>query len=268
MRIIKIKDSNRSPLVSPEQFIAEHFFIYIVKGKMEAYDGNKHYELLAGECGIVRKNHLTRYSKHEDKSGFEKIVIHFTESFLKSFIEKNQVPHSNYSSANSFLAVKKNKLVNAYIQSLQPYYNDENKIDKNFIELKQEELLRILLQLHPEYANILFDFGKPGKIDLEAFINKNYKFNVSIDRFAYLTGRSSSAFKRDFAEIFNDTPNRWLVKRRLEEGYFLIDKKNKKPSDFYLDLGFEDLTHFLFAFKKLFGKTPTELIERKTKTSR
>jgi AraC family transcriptional regulator, exoenzyme S synthesis regulatory protein ExsA len=45
----------------------------------------------------------------------------------------------------------------------------------------------------------------------------------------------------------------------LEEAHYLINKKNKKPSDIYLDLGFEDLSHFSFAFKKLFGYPPTQL---------
>jgi AraC-like DNA-binding protein len=96
-------------------------------------------------------------------------------------------------------------------------------------------------------------------------MNNNYKFNVSIERFAWLTGRSISAFKRDFEKIFNDTPSHWLVQRRLQESYFLIDKKNKRPSDMYLDLGFEDLSHFSFAFKKLFGLSPSQLSGGKKK---
>lgn len=48
-------------------------------------------------------------------------------------------------------------------------------------------------------------------------MQKNYKFNVSIERFAYLTGRSLSSFKKEFKEIFNDIPSHWLVKRRLEK---------------------------------------------------
>ncbi|MNL11610.1 Virulence regulon transcriptional activator VirF [compost metagenome] len=92
---------------------------------------------------------------------------------------------------------------------------------------------------------------------------QNYKFNVSLERFAYLTGRSLSSFKRDFVKIFNATPSQWLIKKRLEEAYFLIEKKDKKPSDIYLDLGFENLSHFSFAFKKLFGYAPKELINRK-----
>jgi len=36
----------------------------------------------------------------------------------------------------------------------------------------------------------------------------------------------------------------------------------------YLDLGFEALSHFSFAFKKLFGLTPSELTEIKKNTNR
>jgi len=268
MKFTEIKSCYVGPLISPEQFIAEHFFLYLIKGKMEGYDGNKYYTLLPNECCIVRKNHLARYTKHKENSEFEKVVIIFDEPFLKSFVEKNKVPHVNYSSKEAFLSVKKSKLIPSYLQSLEPYYNGDGTIDKNFSELKREELLLILLKLHPEYANIFFDFGKPGKINLEEFMNKNFKFNVSIERFAYLTGRSLSAFKRDFGEIFNDTPNRWLVQRRLEEAHFLIEKKNRKPSDIYLELGFEDLSHFSFAFKKYFGQTPTKLTGINKKTSR
>jgi AraC-like DNA-binding protein len=88
---------------------------------------------------------------------------------------------------------------------------------------------------------------------------------VSVERFAYLTGRSLSAFKRDFKTIFNDTPNRWLIQKRLQEAYFLIDRKKQKPSDIYLELGFETLSHFSYAFKKQFGLTLTELTNRTKK---
>lgn len=93
-------------------------------------------------------------------------------------------------------------------------------------------------------------------------MERNYKFYVSVERFAYLTGRSVSAFKRDFRIIFNDTPNHWLVQKRLLEAHFLIKNQHEKPSQIYQDLGFEALSHFSFAFKKHFGFTATELIEK------
>ncbi len=155
--------------------------------------------------------------------------------------------------------MNKNKRVPEFIHSLSPYYNGEGKIEETFSQIKREELLLILLQMDPGLAGILFDFGAPEKIDLEAYMNQHYKFNVSIQRFAYLTGRSLSAFKRDFATIFSATPSRWLLQKRLREAHFLIAKNGCKPSDIYLDLGFEDLSHFSFVFKKQFGKNPSEV---------
>jgi AraC-like DNA-binding protein len=35
-----------------------------------------------------------------------------------------------------------------------------------------------------------------------------------------------------------------------------------RPSEVYLEVGFENLSHFSFAFKKTFGLTPTKLTEK------
>jgi AraC-like DNA-binding protein len=55
-------------------------------------------------------------------------------------------------------------------------------------------------------------------------------------------------------------PGRWLLNKRLQEAHHLIKNKKRKPSDVYLEIGFEDLSHFSFAFKKLFGVAPSHLI--------
>jgi AraC-like DNA-binding protein len=97
-------------------------------------------------------------------------------------------------------------------------------------------------------------------------MNRNFRFNISLERFAFLTGRSLSSFKRDFYNIFHDTPRNWLRKKRLHEAHFQLSKNNLKTSEVYLEVGFEDLSHFSFAFKKQFGYTPSELTHRKSTT--
>lgn len=237
------------PSISPEQFVQEHFFLYLKEGKIEGFDGHQHYTLKAGQYCLVRKNHLVRYHKEYDNNRFGKVVVIFDEAFLRAYQEKYSPVVNTTAGGGTFLRLPKTPLVPAFVQSLAPYYLGEGKMDEHFSNVKREELLLILLQADPSLAGALFDFGMPAKIDLEAFMQQHYKFNVSMERFAYLTGRSLSAFKRDFKKIFNETPNKWLVQRRLREGYFLLDKKGEKPSDIYLDLGFEDLSHFSYAFK-------------------
>lgn len=265
MKIIKaskIQSCYIGPQISPEEFIAEHFFLFLNKGRMEGYDGSRHYVLNPGESCIVRKNQLARYNKQKQNNEFEKVIVIFDEPFLRSFLIKNKANFKAFASPSAFLRIKKNKYLVPFLESLEITDPADWNTNKESLDQKREELLSIILKLHPEYASIFFDFGKPGKIDLKEFMSKNYKFNVSVERLAFLSGRSLSAFKRDFTEIFNQTPNRWLVERRLQEARFLIEKKRKKVTDFYLDLGFEDLSHFSFAFKKQFGLAPTALLPK------
>ena len=263
MRITEITSCYIGPQISPEQFIPEHFFLYLGKGSMIGFDGTKELTLNAGDYCMACKNHLARYNKQKDEDQFEKVVIIFDELFLREFKQKHAVANIIPKPHDAFIALKSHELIPNFIVSLMPYYSWGGQIDDTFANVKREELLLILIKTNPEIVSVLFDFGIPEKIDLEAYMNRNYKFNVTLERFAYLTGRSLSSFKRDFKQIFKDSPSRWLTRRRLQEAHFLMQKKGIKPIDFYLDLGFEDLSHFSFAFKKEFGYPPTKLSETK-----
>ncbi len=240
-----------------EQFIPDHVFFYVSTGTLLCYDGTKTYAIRAGEYCLARKGHLARYTTDKAKE-FDLIYVCFEEDFIQNFQNKHRLTTAAFRSNDTFIKLNTTELIPEFIRSIKPYYQ-QGKIDDAFADVKQEELLIILLQNQPELAGVFFDYAVPGKLNLAEFMNRNYQFNVSLSRFAYLTGRSLSAFKRDFNAIFNDTPNRWLVSRRLDEAYFLLSQQAKKPSDIYLDLGFEALSHFSYAFKQRFGLTPTEL---------
>lgn len=236
-----------------EQFVPDHVFLYVVKGEITFYDGHDRYSLGTGECGIARKNNLVKFKV---KEGFEPILFCFDEPFLQSYQSKHAIP-SKSNNKDALIKISHTAMIPEFISSIKPYYKGVMELDEAFEDLKYEELLIILLKNQPELSGLFFDFALPGKIGLEAFMNRNYRFNVSLERFAFLTGRSLSAFKRDFKVLFNDTPSHWLMRKRLQEAYVLMDEKHQKPSEFYLDLGFESLSHFSTAFKKQFGHAPS-----------
>jgi AraC-like DNA-binding protein len=104
-----------------------------------------------------------------------------------------------------------------------------------------------------------FDKARTYEKFLEEFILKNFHRHASIKHFPRLSGRSLTSFKRDFFETFRTSPGTWLKDKRLSEAYYLIKKKSQKPQDIYLDLGFENLSHFYTSFKQKYGHTPTEI---------
>lgn len=254
-----IKSCYIGPEISDEQFIPEHIFFFLAKGFVEGYDGHNKYSLHSGDYCLLRKNNLARYAKQKENDQFEKVVVVFDEPFLKDFQSKHAFNTGPSYTEGTFVFFEKSDLVPNFILSLASYYQKDGKIAKSFSDVKREELLLILLQLDPGLANVLFDFSTPQKIDLKAFMLQHYRFNVSLDRLAFLTGRSLSTFKREFKQLFKDTPSHWIQQMRLQEAFFQIRQKKRKPTEVYLDLGFEDLSHFSFAFKKKFGVAPSKV---------
>jgi len=121
------------------------------------------------------------------------IVIVLDEAFLKRFLARHPTCISISDQDDSILPVKDDRLLTSFIRSLEPYYKGEAVIEEAFADLKREELLLILLEKDPGLANVFFNFSAPEKIDIEAFMSQNFKFNVPLERFAFLTGRSLSA---------------------------------------------------------------------------
>lgn len=183
----------------------------------------------------------------------------YSHEFLKGFCEEYGYTAEPVVNKEVIIKLAPNAWFDNYVQSLTPYLELSGKEYDDFIAVKRKESMLLLLKTNPALKNVLLDLTDPGKIDLESFMNRNFRFNVSLQRFSYLTGRSLTTFKRDFEKIFNQAPGRWLLEKRLQEAHFLMEKKGEAPSGAYLEVGFEDLSHFAFAFKKMNSISPNQL---------
>jgi AraC family transcriptional regulator, exoenzyme S synthesis regulatory protein ExsA len=243
-----------------EQFIPEHVFSYQISGTLILNDGTKNHTFGEGEFRFLKRNHLIKFIKQPPEAGqFKALSVYFDQDTLRNFNMEYDCHAEKHHHGDAILPLKPDLLYKSYMDSLAPYEKLSLPGNEKLINLKLKEAILILLKTNPELKDLLFDFAEPGKIDLEAFMNKNYHFNVELKRFAYLTGRSLATFKRDFEKIFSLSPSRWLQQKRLQQALYLIKEEGKAPSEVYLELGFEDLSHFSFAFKKQYGLAPSKI---------
>ncbi|MCS3869302.1 AraC-like DNA-binding protein [Chryseobacterium ginsenosidimutans] len=243
-----------------ENFVPVHALSYQLSGSFVLEDGKEKYRAEPGDFNLIRKNQLVKFVKLPPENGvFESMNIYLSEENLHNFAKEYNLSADHFVAVKPLVPVEMNVLLQNYITSLQTIVESNHLSNKPLIDLKIKELLLILLQVQPELKNILFDFSEPHKIDLEAFMSQNYRYNVNLDRFAYLTGRSLATFKRDFEKVFHTSPHKWILQKRLNEAHFLIKEREKSASDVYVDLGFEDLSHFSYTFKKQFGYSPTRI---------
>ena len=214
-----------------------------------------------GDLLLIGKNQLGKLSKTPPPGGnYETIVISLQEELLRRIAleEKLQADGIYTGPPNSLIPL--NEFLHGYFQSIVPYARRSGtRMTDELGILKLKEGVKLLLLARPELRNLLFDFSVPHKIDLAKFMRSNFQFNIPVEKFAQLTGRSLAAFKRDFAKTFGAPPRHWLQEKRLNEARHLIETTQQKPSTIYLSLGFESLSHFSHSFKKRFGVSPTTL---------
>jgi AraC-like DNA-binding protein len=243
-----------------EQFIPEHVFGYILSGSQVMTVGEKTYHFKAGDFRFFSKNQLCKFTKQPPPRGeFISLSVRMDKATLLAISQELAMQADGPYTGDGILLLEPNAQFTNYVESLKPYINAKTDINKALTGLKVKEAIMLLLQTYPQLKNALFNFADPGKIDLEAYMIAHYKYNVDISRFAYLTGRSLATFKRDFERIFHTSPNKWLQQKRLSDAYYLIKEKGWRSSDVYLEVGFKDLSHFSFAFKKAFGLAPSSL---------
>jgi AraC-like DNA-binding protein len=241
-----------------EQFVYEHALGYVVSGETHLLTNNGTVKFKAGTIGLVRRNQLIKSLKIPPPGGeFKSLNIFLDQAFLRRYSAENKLAHVEPYTGDPLRILKPDPYLKGYFDSLLPYFNQSAQPNAPLADLKTREAVELLLRHDPGLKDILFDFSEPGKIDLESFMNRNYMYNVPAAKFAMLTGRSLASFKRDFEKVFHTSPGQWLLQKRLMEARYLISQKGRKPSDVYLDVGFENLSHFSYSFKKAFGVAPS-----------
>lgn len=241
-------------------FLEHNSLVLQVSGQFTLETASQVISMKSGEMILIGKNQLGQITKTPlpPNDCYETIVITLREELLRKIVLEEQIVVSDKYAGPPNIHIPGNEFLQGYFQSIVPYVrHPEKDMLVTMGQLKVKEAVKLVLLAMPALAGFLFDFSEPYKIDLEKFMHSNFHYNVPVEKFAQLTGRSLAGFKRDFKKAFGTSPRHWLTERRLTEARHLIEKK-KKPSAIYLDLGFESLSHFSHSFKKKFGKTPTE----------
>ena len=214
-----------------------------------------------GAICLMRRNQLFKKLKNLGPHGepIALISIFLDQNSLHQYASENNIIKQSAYKGAPMIDLSGNLFLKGFFDSLLPYIDNPKKLTEKIAELKTYEAIEMLLQTGDVFKKFLFDFQEPYKIDLETYMNHNYKYNIPLSSLAKLAGRSLSTFKRDFTKMFETTPEKWLQQKRLEEAHYLILKKKQRPSDVYLEVGFENLSHFSTAFKKKFGVNASDL---------
>jgi AraC-like DNA-binding protein len=249
-------------LFKTEVVFDHHMLVWFISGETKIIQADQNYIFRKGDIFLIPRNRLATIINYpKDGLPHQSVVMHLTLERLRAYYEKLNVA-AGKTPLDTIRSFSKHPLLESCLASLIPYFDMQEAFPEEIAALKITEAISILRTIDKDIDPVLANFAEPHRIDLPGFMEKNFMFNMPLDRFSYLTGRSLTTFKRDFHKIYNTTPQRWLTQKRLELAHYQLAEKQRKPVEVYLETGFENLSHFSYAFKKHYGYSPAELTQR------
>jgi AraC family transcriptional regulator len=100
-----------------------------------------------------------------------------------------------------------------------------------------------------------------GKDYLDSF----WGDQVHLEEVARQACLSTYHFHRLFCEVFRETPNQYLQRKRLVNARRLLERSEQSVTDICLEVGFESVTSFSGLFRRNFGCSPREYRSRNVK---
>ncbi|WP_127137040.1 AraC family transcriptional regulator [Flagellimonas oceanensis] len=247
-------------LFKTEAAFDNHLLVWLISGETKMVQADQKVLFGPGDTFLIPRYLLATIINYpKDGLPHKAVAMHLSSDRLQ---EVYRVCDSIPKPMNTQKVIRfhKHPLLDSCLASLIPYFDIQNDFPQHIASLKINEAISILRTIDPSVDMILANFETPGKIDLVHFMEKNFMSNLPLEKFSYLTGRSLTTFKRDFGKAFDTTPQRWLTRKRLELAYHELVEKGKRPVEICYETGFENLSHFSFAFKKQFGASPSQLL--------
>jgi AraC-like DNA-binding protein len=145
-----------------------------------------------------------------------------------------------------------------YIDSLEPYFIEPEKVKGSLVKIKLLELLFYLAGMDNNVLEQVLDLREQFRYNITATVEENIMNSLSLNQLAVLSGRSLSSFRRDFLAIYNMPPSQWIRQKRLEKAQELLLSTTMTITDICYTSGFESIAHFSRLFKSQFGYPPSE----------
>lgn len=252
---------------SENQWWHNNFFSYSISGKLLLKTLRAEYVQGVGDCLFAKKGSVVA-AQHLSDSDFCELRIFVPDDFIRTVFQKYKLPVMAVGPDNTdtLIPLPASDVLDTYFHSMLSYFKEPGPPSESLLKIKFEELLVSIISsnLYSPLTNFFRGLCLTNKASIKAVMEANFFCNLTLEDFARLCCRSLSAFKQEFKEIFNTTPGKWLLEKRLQYSHYLIETTDMSIDEVCTVSGFENRSHFNRAFKERFDISPGKL-GRKTR---
>lgn len=238
------------------------YLVHVVSGKKTWHTANGSWIAEAGQTLFFKKG--AAFVEQFFDAEFCLLLFFIPDDFVRDIVKEFAGELSRSSlpvhPQESAIRVNPDAALSIYFQSMLAYFSGVEKPSETLLKLKLKELIVSILvsRSNPALSSYFRSFANSDAPGLSEIMEANFRYNLALENFAELCHRSLSSFKRDFVKHYQESPGKWLQKKRLEYSAMLLRSGDLSISQIVFESGFKDLSHFCRAFKDKFGVSPTQ----------
>ena len=256
-----VRDSSNKNKIN----MTKHVLSFLMEGQKEVHFSNKSVSINTDQSLLIASgNYLL--TEHVGNTYFRCLLFFFPQKNIEDFFVK--YPQLNFKRKTNiahepqpYFRLQKDEFIRHFINSLEGICHLQHSISQKILQLKFEE---IMLYLAHKYNDEFLIYLKSLLVDERKFsfktvIQKNVYTNLNLEEIAFLCNMSLSTFKRQFVQIYEVSPGKWFQRMRLNKAREILNGNKVKPSEIYMDFGYDSLSNFSAAFKNEFGYSPKQV---------
>ena len=234
---------------------------YVISGRKDWISPEKTFEIQGGDALFIRKGvYSTRQHFEVD---YCVVLFFMTDDFIRNFINEYNILYddsANNQHYDQIFEIDVNDAFKSLVFTVFNYTQQNQTVPRELVAIKFKELL-FNITLNPRNHQLTRYFKSLNlttKVTMDYIMNKHFQYDLNLEEFARLCGKSLSTFKRDFKTHFKSTPASWLKQKRLQYAASLLTNTDLNVNEVCYESGFKNASHFNKAFKAQFALTPNQ----------
>jgi AraC-like DNA-binding protein len=214
--------------------------------------------VILSTCGLTVGHMITE----QPRGSMSTTIVHFNYELLDLVFEGEkpvlweelQTPINQY-----LVQTAADTLVRHYFDSITQLFRHKAAVSPSILKLKLKEIILLLLQTNnaEPIRQIVKSLFSERTFSFKEIVDAHVYTAISIESLAQLTHCSLSTFKRKFSEIYNSSPAKYIIAKRLEKVAEALRTSDKTISHIGYEWGFESPEHLSRAFKKQYDIAPS-----------
>lgn len=247
-----------SNVVKSKVNLSMNMFSFLQVGKKQVHFAGTSVAVNKDQSLLLKKGNWLWTELLETEAIYYCKLLFFSEKILKEFLEKHTDHETMVKEDSPYFIIGNDTYITSYLNSLSTIGNAPAIFMDNLLSVKFEELMLYLIQKYGQkfkhyLQSLIADASSPFKKIIESKIHSNLR----LEEIAFLCDMSLSTFKRSFKHEYKVSPGKWLQDKRLQKAKEILEAGVLKPSEIYLDFGYNNLSNFSIAYKNKFGFNPS-----------